>query len=407
MIRNLSIWAVILCCVVACTPATDETNTENTTEEVMQKAQPAKDYAIVIHGGAGTIRRENMTQEMDSMYRSALDSALTIGENILKSGGSSADAVTKTIMFMEDSPLFNAGKGAVFTNEGKNELDAAFMDGKTLNAGAIAGVTNIKNPITAARAVMEQSEHVMLIGEGAEEFAQEKGLELVNPLYFYTERRWEAIQRIIQREQEETGDMGLPNNHKYGTVGCVAMDQEGNIVAGTSTGGMTNKRYGRVGDVPIIGAGTYANNNTCGVSATGHGEYFIRYTVAHDISAIMEYKGASLQEAADEVVMKKLVEAKGSGGIIAIDKNGEVSMTFNSEGMYRGYARPGKRVVQIYKDETEEKEVQAQDTLKAKEKEKGQKASQATEEKPAAAKDTMQKMQEQEAKQKLEKAEER
>ncbi len=320
-----------------------EQSTEETTE------RPA--YAIVIHGGAGTIRKENMSDEMEADYRNALNQALNIGEKILKEGGAAADAVEQTIMYLEDSPLFNAGKGAVFTHDGKNELDAAFMDGATLNAGTVAGITNIKNPIRAARAVMEKSEHVMLIGPGAEQFSEEQGLETVDPKYFFTERRWEALQRILSSEKEEIGYVDNTADHKFGTVGCVALDQTGNIVAGTSTGGMTNKKYGRVGDVPIIGSGTYAKNNTCGVSATGHGEFFIRYTVAHDISAIMEYAGKSLQEASDEVVMNKLVKAEGSGGIIAIDKDGNVSMTFNSEGMYRGYAKPGERVVGIYKNE--------------------------------------------------------
>ncbi len=329
------------------TPTEDSTSAETSDEQQVER--PA--YAIVIHGGAGTIRKENMTDEMEKDYRNALNEALNIGENILKEGGSAADAVEKTIMYLEDTPLFNAGKGAVFTHDGKNELDAAFMDGATLNAGTVAGITNVKNPITAARAVMEKSEHVMLIGKGAEQFAKEQELEIVDPKYFHTERRWEALQRILKSEKEEIGYVDNTADHKFGTVGCVALDNNGNIVAGTSTGGMTNKRYGRVGDVPIIGSGTYAKNNSCGVSATGHGEFFIRYTVAHDISAIMEYKSVSLQEAADEVVMDKLVKAEGSGGIIAIDKDGNVSMTFNSEGMYRGYAKPNERVVGIYKND--------------------------------------------------------
>ncbi len=353
IIKNFFVFAFAITLSTACQQA-DQASTEEdasaTEESAAEKAdQPA--YAIVIHGGAGTIRRENMTDDMEKDYRNALNEALNIGEEILKKGGTAADAVEKTIMYLEDSPLFNAGKGAVFTHEGKNELDAAFMDGATLNAGTIAGVTNVKNPIRAARAVLEKSEHVMLIGAGAEQFAREQQLELVDPEYFFTERRWKSLQRVLNREKEDVGYIDNTADHKFGTVGCVALDQKGNIVAGTSTGGMTNKQYGRVGDVPIIGAGTYAKNNTCGVSATGHGEFFIRYTVAHDISAIMEYKKVSLQEAADEVVMNKLVQAEGSGGIIAVDKNGNVSMTFNSEGMYRGYAKPDKRVVAIYKDE--------------------------------------------------------
>jgi beta-aspartyl-peptidase (threonine type) len=240
---------------------------------------------------------------------------------------------------MEDSPLFNAGKGAVFTHEGRNELDAAVMDGSSLAAGAVAGVTDIRNPITAARAVMEQSPHVMLTGKGASEFAAEKGLEIVDPSYFREESRFRELQRALE-------------NEKHGTVGCVALDMNGDLAAGTSTGGMTNKRYNRIGDVPIIGAGTYANNATCAVSATGHGEFFIRYTVAHDISALMDYKGLSLDEAARVVVHQKLVKAGGSGGIVSVDRKGNVSMPFNSEGMYRGYrTSAGKTGVFIFDDE--------------------------------------------------------
>ena len=240
---------------------------------------------------------------------------------------------------MENSPLFNAGKGAVFTNEGRNELDAAFMEGSTLNAGAVAGVSDIKNPITAARMVMEKSPHVMLSGAGASEYAAMKGLEIVEPSYYYTDRRYEQLTKAISKE-------------KNGTVGCCALDKYGDLVAGTSTGGMTNKRYNRIGDAPIIGAGTYANNATCAVSGTGHGEYFIRWTVAHDISALMEYKDYSLEKAADLVVNKKLVDAGGSGGIIGVDGFGNISMTFNSEGMFRGFARAGgEEGVFIYRDE--------------------------------------------------------
>jgi beta-aspartyl-peptidase (threonine type) len=308
-------------------------------------------YALVIHGGAGTILRANMTPEMDAAYRQALQEALDIGENILKNGGSSYDAVEQTIIHLENTPLFNAGKGAVFTHEGRNELDAAFMDGATLMAGAVAGVTTIKNPIRAARAVMEKSAHVMLIGPGAEAFAIEQGIDTVEPSYFFTQQRWDALQRVKAREAKSTGYLPLHSaDYKFGTVGCVALDQKGNLAAGTSTGGMTNKRWNRVGDAPIIGAGTYANNATCGISATGHGEYFIRYTVAHDVSALMEYKNLSLEEAADVVVNQKLKNAGGEGGLIAIDKNGNVAMPFNSEGMYRGYAKPGERFVEIYRD---------------------------------------------------------
>lgn len=314
----------------------------------MNKLRP--DYALVIHGGAGTILREHLTPEKEAEYTAALNAALDIGEAILKGGGNSLDAVEQTIMFLEDSPLFNAGKGAVFTHDGKNELDASLMDGATRNAGAIGGVTTVKNPIRAARAVMEQSEHVMLTGEGAEAFAREQGLEIVPPEYFFTQNRWDALQRALQAEDKKSGARFPNPDYKYGTVGCVALDKQGNIVAGTSTGGMTNKRYNRIGDAPIIGAGTYANNATCGVSCTGHGEYFIRYAVAYDVNALMEYKEMSLQEATNYIIQEKLKAAGGSGGLVALDKEGNVAMPFNTPGMYRGYAKPGERKVGIFEE---------------------------------------------------------
>ena len=298
-----------------------------------------QEWAIVIHGGAGGMTKENITPEMDKEYRAALLIALNTGKKVLSEGGSALDAVEKTIRTMEDNPLFNAGKGAVFTHDGKNELDAAIMDGSNLSAGAVAGVTDIKNPITAARRVMTNSPHVMLTGAGASQFAREQGLEIVDPSYFYTERRFNELQEILKKE-------------KNGTVGCCALDKNGNLAAGTSTGGMANKKYNRVGDSPIIGAGTYANNNTCAVSGTGHGEFFIRWTVAHDISALMEYKGLTLKEASELVVNEKLVKAGGSGGVICLDKSGYVSMPFNSSGMFRGFATAdGKEGIFIYKDE--------------------------------------------------------
>ncbi|WP_229248690.1 isoaspartyl peptidase/L-asparaginase family protein [Dyadobacter sandarakinus] len=327
---------------------------------------------LVIHGGAGTITRANMTPEKEKAYREGMQLALHKGYDVLKKGGTSVQAVEAAIRVMEDSPLFNAGKGAVFTHEGKNELDASVMEGQSLKAGSIAGVTTIRNPISAAIAVMEKSPHVMMAGRGAEEFAREKGLEIVDPSYFYTESRYKALQRAREEEKTELdhnakdekalkkgpkSGMNAPENlifdegKKYGTVGCVALDRFGNLAAGTSTGGMTNKRYGRIGDAPVIGAGTYANNNTCAVSATGHGEYFIRSVVAYDISALMEYKGMTLDEAAREVVMKKLVERGGEGGVIALDRQGNISMPFNSEGMYRGYIKSDeKSEILIYKD---------------------------------------------------------
>lgn len=301
-------------------------------------------FAIVIHGGAGTILRKNMSPEMEAQYKATLEEAIKVGHEILRNGGSSLDAVEKTINIMENSPLFNAGKGAVFTNEGKNELDASIMDGKTLKAGAIAGVTTVKNPINLARAVMEKSEHVMLVREGAEFFAKENGLELVNPAYFYTENRYQSLLKAQEKDRIELDHSGgtsfydpFIKDNKFGTVGCVALDKNGNLAAGTSTGGMTNKKWGRVGDAPIIGAGTYANNNTCAVSATGWGEFFIRNVVAYDISALMEYKGLSLEKAAEEVIQKKLTKLGGDGGIVAMDKDGNITMEFNTAGMYRAF----------------------------------------------------------------------
>lgn len=308
---------------------------------------------LVIHGGAGTIKRSNMTPEREQAYHAKLTEALDSGYAVLERGGTSAEAVIAAIKIMENSPLFNAGKGAVFTNEGKNELDASIMDGKTLMAGAVAGVTNIKNPITAAYAVMTQSEHVMMTGKGAEKFAEEVGLEIVDPSYFFDSTRYKQLLRAKEGEASRQAYYYDPmiKDLKFGTVGAVALDQYGNIVAGTSTGGMTNKRYGRVGDAPIIGAGTYADNTACGVSATGHGEYFIRTVVGHNIAALMEYGGLTLQDAADSIVMKKLVRMGGDGGIVALDRAGNISMTFNSEGMYRGYInKKGEAKTFIYKD---------------------------------------------------------
>jgi beta-aspartyl-peptidase (threonine type) len=318
---------------------------------------------LVIHGGAGTIKKENITPEQDQAYRQKLQEALDAGYKVLENGGTSLEAVTTAVQILEESPLFNAGRGAVFTSDGKNELDAAIMDGNTGLAGAVAGISTVKSPILAAQAVMEKSPHVFMIGEGAEQFAKEQGLEMVDPSYFYDERRHEQLKRIQEREKNRRKEQGFKQpdsyqgpgfhfeDHKFGTVGAAALDQYGNLTAGTSTGGMSNKRYGRVGDVPVIGAGTYADNATCAVSATGHGEFFIRNVVAYDIAALMKYKGLSLEDAANEVVMNKLVEKGGEGGIIAIDGQGNISMPFNSEGMFRGSIKEkGKAQVYIYKE---------------------------------------------------------
>lgn len=314
-------------------------------------------FAIVIHGGAGTILKENMTEEDEAAYNLKLEEAVRVGYEILKNGGSSMDAVEQTIHIMENSPLFNAGKGAVFTNAGTNELDASIMDGETLNAGASAGTRTVKNPISLARAIMENSPHVMLAGHGADVFAKEQGLEIVDSSYFYTESRMNSLKRVKSDEDKNEADNKTAfydatiKDSKFGTVGCVALDKNGNLAAGTSTGGMTNKRWGRVGDAPIIGAGTYANNNSCAVSSTGWGEFFIRAMVAHDISALMEYKGLSLQEAARVVIQEKVPDLGGDGGIIAVDKNGNMVMEFNTAGMYRAAMNDkGELSIGIYKD---------------------------------------------------------
>lgn len=319
--------------------------------------------ALAIHGGAGTIHRKNMSSDQEKEYRAKLQESLEAGFAVLEAEGSSLDAVMAAVRIMEDSPLFNAGKGAVFTHDGKNEMDAAIMDGATKNAGAVAGITRVKNPITAAYAVMVHSPHVFMVGEGAEQFAQEQELEMVDPSYFRDEKRYEQLMKVIDAEKQALDHSSLLKlemedpyfkDRKYGTVGAVAVDSKGNIASATSTGGMTNKRYGRVGDVPIIGAGTYADNATCAVSATGHGEFFIRAVVAHEIAAQMKHAGKSLAKAAEDVVMKQLVEMKGEGGVIAIDQKGNITMPFNSQGMYRGYIREkGAGKTFIYKDEKE------------------------------------------------------
>jgi L-asparaginase / beta-aspartyl-peptidase len=324
---------------------------------------------FMIHGGAGVIRRGDLTPEKEKEYRAKMEEAVTAGYKALQAGKTSLDAVEIAIKILEDSPLFNAGKGAVFTNDGRNELDAAIMNGKDLMAGAVAGLHHVKNPISLARAVMEKSPHVMMIGDGAEKFAKEVGIELVDEKYFWTQERWDALQKVLQREKEKekekqdkekqkttdkkVSELETLNDRaeKYGTVGAVALDKDGNLAAGTSTGGMTNKKYGRVGDVPIIGAGTYANNATCAVSATGWGEFFIRLGVARDISSLMEYTAVPLQFAADRVIKTKLQNAGGDGGVIGIDKMGNMAISFNSEGMYRAYINSeGKPVVEIYKN---------------------------------------------------------
>lgn len=300
-------------------------------------------YAMVIHGGAGVMSEEKMSRETRIAYEAKLNEALELGNKMLNEGATATDVVVKVINILEDSPLFNAGKGAVFTHEGKVELDASIMDGKNLNAGAVAGVRDIKNPICAAREVMINSEHVFLSGKGASEFAKKQGLEMVPNRYFHTKDRKESLKQLQKKERAKT------TSDNTGTVGCVVLDSYGNLCAGTSTGGMTNKRYGRIGDTPVIGAGTYANNNTCAVSCTGHGEYYIRLGFARDISALMEYKNLTVKDAC-KTEIAKLTELNGTGGVIAIDRRGNIAMEFNTSGMFRGYINStGEKEVAIFK----------------------------------------------------------
>ncbi|MCR6720847.1 MAG: isoaspartyl peptidase/L-asparaginase [Chitinophagaceae bacterium] len=348
-------------------------------------------YVLVIHGGAGTIQRSQMSPEREKAYHDALQEALAKGEEILKNGGSALDAVEASVKYMEDNPLFNAGKGAVFTSEGTNELDAAIMDGRNLAAGAVASVKVIRHPISAARVVMEKSPHVLMVGAGAELYARQGGLEIVDPSYFFTEDRWNGLQRLrvrdsIEQQQKKDGnstkrqidemqkelqsleaelaettdrderfellrEIAILHTHikaeshedKFGTVGAVALDKKGNLAAATSTGGMANKKFGRIGDAPIIGAGTYANNQTAAISGTGWGEFFIRLVLAKTISDMMEFGKMSLADAADEMVMKRLPALGGDGGVIAVDKNGNIALPFSTSGMYRGYVKEGEK----------------------------------------------------------------
>lgn len=330
----------------------DENKENNIQENTSSSEQP---YAIVIHGGAGAMQKGMMSDSLENAYKATLEQAVKAGHEILSQGGNAIDAVTKTINILEDSPLFNAGKGAVLTHDGTAELDASIMVGKDRDAGAVSGVTRVKNPILLAKAIMEDSPHVMLSGKGAEEFAKENNIELVDPSYFLTERRKEALNKVLKNEVTPNNssaslDMDL-SDYKFGTVGCVALDKHGNIVAGTSTGGMTNKRWGRIGDAPIIGAGTYADNKTAGISATGWGEFFIRGVVAHDIAARMKYGKESLADAAHQVIQKEIPEMGGDGGIIAIDKDANITMEFNTYGMFRASVdKNGETHVAIYEE---------------------------------------------------------
>ena len=304
---------------------------------------PGKKFSLAIHGGAGTISPEQITPAIERELRAGLQQSLDVGRAILQNGGSSLDAVVAAVRVLEDDPLFNAGRGAVFTSAGTHEMDAAIMDGRTLMAGAVGAVARLKNPIVLARAVMEKSPHAMLAGKGAEDFARELGLEIADEKYFFTDQRWEALERLRQTRA------ALSDADRHGTVGAVALDGMGNLAAATSTGGNTNKRPGRIGDTPIIGAGTYANNKTCAVSATGDGEFFMRAVAAHDLSALMDYGQMDLAEAA-QAVIDKVKALGGTGGLIAIDRDGNIALPFNTTGMYRGYVDvDGQRLIAIYR----------------------------------------------------------
>ncbi|MDO9433211.1 MAG: isoaspartyl peptidase/L-asparaginase [Phenylobacterium sp.] len=329
-----------------------------------KQAEPARKWAILVHGGAGTIERNQLRPEQEAAYRAALSKVVEAGAAVLDRGGSALDAVEAAIHLLEDDPLFNSGRGAVFTAEGRIELDASIMDGASLAAGAVAGVTRTRSPLTLARTVMEKSPHVMMVGAGADAFSASQGLEQVDPGYFATQRRWRSLENFLKAhdlpipakppglEQPDPANGLAHDEGKHGTVGVVALDLKGDVAAGTSTGGTTGKQWGRVGDSPIIGAGTYASNASCAVSATGSGEYFIRLTVARDIAALVELKGMSLQAAADEVIQNKLTALGGDGGIIAVAPDGQLAWSFNTSGMYRGRAALGEPVsVGIYKDE--------------------------------------------------------
>lgn len=319
-----------------------------------------KKFAIAIHGGAGTILRTSMTSEKETLYKRALSDAIEAGESILIKKGSSLDAVEAAIRSLEDNPLFNAGCGAVFTHDTKHEMDASLMEGKNLDAGAVAGVQNIRNPVSLARAVMEKSEHVLMAGAGAMEFAKTVNAKLEADEYFFVQMRYDQLQEALKTdsiildhtvEKDQQNNAAPMDEKKFGTVGAVALDVHGNLAAGTSTGGMTNKKHGRIGDTPIIGAGTYANNNTCAISCTGHGEFFIRSVVAYDISCLMEYKRLSLKEACKLVVNEKLVKIGGEGGLIALDAEGNIELPFNSDGMYRASKKEGEEMyIGIYGD---------------------------------------------------------
>ncbi|HEU4561155.1 MAG TPA: isoaspartyl peptidase/L-asparaginase [Longimicrobium sp.] len=356
-----SVSAALLVAVAACAPAAPAPQAGPASPSAGSGSLGQARWGMVIHGGAGTISRQAMTPEREAAYRAGLERALRAGHAVLARGGRSLDAVQAAVNVMEDDSLFNAGKGAVLNAEGNAELDASIMDGATLAAGSVAGIHRTRNPINLARAVMEKSPHVMMVGDGAELFGRQQGITMVDPGYFITAPRrasWER-QRAADSARAAGGRpmamdepaYSVPDERKFGTVGAVALDQAGNLAAGTSTGGTQMKRYGRVGDAPIIGAGTYANNRSCAVSATGTGEYFIRNTVAHSICALVEYARMPLAQAADSIVMKQLVAQNGDGGVIAMDRQGNWTWPFNTSGMYRGYIdAAGNARVEIFKE---------------------------------------------------------
>ncbi|UMB53882.1 isoaspartyl peptidase/L-asparaginase [Lutibacter sp. A64] len=335
--KKLPLLLLVLFLIISC-------NDKTSNEKIKTKRTP-NSFAIVIHGGAGGIKPAYFTETQQEAYTQKLEEALNAGYKVLENGGISLDAILAAINIMEDSPLFNAGKGAVYNSDGNQEMDAAIMDGNTLNAGAVAGVNHIKNPILAARMVMDSSKHVLLSGKGAEIMAKKYGIEMVDSAYFFTEKRMQQLKKLQGKEITTLDHTAflikneLIDDHKYGTVGAVAIDKNGNIAAGTSTGGMTNKKYGRIGDVPIIGAGTYANNLTCGISATGTGEYFIRTVAAHEVSNLIKYKNYTPSKALNEVLFNQIGSLGGEGGMILIDKHGDVYWDFNSSGMFRGYKK--------------------------------------------------------------------
>ncbi len=341
MMRFLVFWLVMF--IMACNPQSNETlDREEEEAHIIKKSDPP--VAIVIHGGAGTILKEHLSDSLEKRYLFVLDSIISAGHQALEEGEEAVNVVIKVISAMEDSPLFNAGKGAVFTNDGINELDASIMKGKDRSAGAVARVKSIKNPIQLAHVVMERSNHVFLSGDGAEQFAKSQGIEKIDPAYFFVQSRYDALLR--SKEKSSVSSVTLSEDEKFGTVGCVALDKNGDIVAGTSTGGMTNKRFGRIGDSPIIGAGTYADNQIGGVSATGWGEFFIRNVVAYDILARMLYRNVDLEQAAREVIFNVLEPHGGDGGVVCLDKDGNVAMVFNTAGMYRA-AIDGNGIKQV------------------------------------------------------------